>query len=141
MLIHLTKGIASAVKTKIKIDAYCPPSVIFWCNAFHTPNIDYHGNMTFCCTLSHITNDDTLPLVGNEFLADLNKKPLPEGICRHFRLLARMMEDRIKNETDRSASTSMICHWCLKYFNKLNWLKNYPDSIWSTELTDSDGGK
>ena len=138
---NIMRGPANAVKTKIQIDAYCPPTVVFWCNAFHTPNIDYHGNLTFCCTLSHITNDTKPSVLGDEFLADLNKEPLSTGISRHFQSLALLMSDRIKEAVHLSPITYNPCYWCLKHFNKLTWLKNYPESPWAAGVLDDSNNK
>ena len=132
----IVQSLAKAVKTKIHIDAYSPTTVVFWCNAFHTPNIDYQGNLIFCCSLSHVADEGRPATLGDEFLADLKEVSLREGISRHFDLLAKLMGQRLKEADNLSPLTYIPCYWCLKYFGKLDWLRNYPESPWAKGIVD-----
>jgi len=132
----IVQSLAKAVKTKIHIDAYSPTTVVFWCNAFHTPNIDYQGNLIFCCSLSHVADEGRPATLGDEFLADLKEVSLREGISRHFDLLAKLMGQRLKEADNLSPPTYIPCYWCLKYFGKLDWLRNYPESPWAKGIVD-----
>jgi MoaA/NifB/PqqE/SkfB family radical SAM enzyme len=136
IILWIVESLAKAVKTRINIDAYCPPNVVFWCNAFHSPTVDYQGKLIFCCALSHVTDDGRPATMGQEFIADLSQVSLSEGIARHFNLLASLIRQRLKDAENLSPLTYIPCYWCLKYFGKLNWLKNYPESPWAAGVLD-----
>ncbi|MFQ5925147.1 MAG: radical SAM protein [Dehalococcoidia bacterium] len=134
----IMEGLAKTIRTKIHIEAYCPPMVLFQCNAFRSINVDHQGNLIFCCTLSHVTDEGRPATIGREFLADLREVSLREGISAHFDLLARWMGQRLKDAENLSPPTCIPCYWCYKYFSKLNWLKNYPESPWAEGVLADD---
>ena len=134
-------SLAQTIRTNISIGAYSPPAVVFQCNSFHTPTVDYRGNFIFCCNLSHVTNEAQPSALDQEFLANLEEVSLSEGISRHFELLARLMRRRLEDAENLSPLTYIPCYWCFKYFGKFNWLKNYPESPWAAGILDDKNEK
>ena len=49
---------------------------------------------------------------------------------------AGQMGQRLKDADNLSPLTYIPCYWCLKYFGKFNWLKNYPESPWVKGILD-----
>jgi len=100
-------------------------------------NVDYQGNLIFCCTLSHMTVGDGIPTsFGGELVADLKEVSLKEAIVRQFRKATEVMEARLNGGGNPVGLSETPCHWCLKYFGKLDWLKDFPDSPWTAWLID-----
>jgi len=100
-------------------------------------NVDYQGNLIFCCTLSHMTVGDGIPTsLGGELVADLKEVSLKEAIVRQFRKATEVIEARLNGGGNPGGLSETPCHWCLKYFGKLDWLKDFPDSPWTAWLMD-----
>lgn len=135
----IMNSLAPAVKTRIHIDAWSSQKVVFECGAFNTPNIDHQGNIEFCGGLSHVADDDKPAKYGRELLGNLNEISLSEGISRHFKLLAQLMQKRLQDGENLSTLTYIPCYWCFKYFGKLDWLKNYPESPWARGILNDQG--
>ena len=136
IIFWLMEALSKTTGTKIHIESYGSPTVLFQCNAFRSLSVDYEGNLIFCCNLSHVTNEAQPSALGQEFLANLKEVSLSEGISRHFDLLAELMRQRLKDAENLSPLTYIPCYWCFKYFGKLNWLKNYPESPWAAGVLD-----
>lgn len=132
-IVHWIMGsLARTVRTRIHIEGYSSEGVIFSCsNILHGINIDYQGNLILCCNLSHVTEDGKPTTFGDELLADLKEVSLREGIIRHFKAVARLMEARLRDMEKLSGLTYNPCYWCFKHFGKLDWLRDYPDSPWA----------
>ena len=102
--------------------------------------VDYQGNLVFCCALSHMTQGEGVPTSsGGELLADLKEVTLQEAIVRQFRKAAEVMEARLMGAGKIPGLSPTPCLWCLQYFGKLDWLKDFPDSPWTTWLLDGPG--
>ncbi len=137
----IMQGLAKTTRTKIHIEAYCPPAVLFQCNAFSSLTVDHQGNLIFCCSLSHVTDDGKPATVGRELIADLREASLMEGIPGHFDLLAKWMGQRLRDAENLSPLTYIPCYWCFKYFGKLSWLKNYSESSWAAGVLGDESKK
>jgi sulfatase maturation enzyme AslB (radical SAM superfamily) len=138
IILWIINSLAPSIKTNIIIDAYSESTLIFWCSTFHSPTVDYQGNLIFCCTLSHVVDDGKPATFGKELLVDLKEKSLSEGISRHFDLLAEMMKKRLEDAQNLSPLTYIPCYWCFKHFGKFDWLKNYPESPWAAGILEND---
>jgi MoaA/NifB/PqqE/SkfB family radical SAM enzyme len=100
-------------------------------------NVDWQGNLIFCCTLSHMTVGDGVSTVFNgELVADLKEVPLKDAMIRQFRKATEVMEARLNGGGHPAGLSETPCHWCLKYFGKLEWLKDFPDSPWTDWLME-----
>jgi hypothetical protein len=140
LMVWVSGSLARAMKTRISQTSY-GTEVFIHCNAFNTVNIDYHGNMVFCCDLSHFAGDGEPARAGEEIVADLNEVSLREGITRHYYLLAKFIAARLSDAENLAGLACNPCYWCLKYFGKLNWLTNYPESPWAEGVTNTEGRK
>lgn len=132
----ISGSLIPAMKTKINLEgSWGTGHSLFSCNAHQQIyNVDYLGNLIFCCNLSHVRDENKPATLGKEFLADLKKESLKEGIIQHYQLLARFTEDRLRDTKSPPELISNPCYWCLKYFGKLEWIKNYSNSQWVKEV-------
>jgi MoaA/NifB/PqqE/SkfB family radical SAM enzyme len=138
IMLWILNSLSPSLKSNVNVDAYCLPTVVFWCHSFRCPTVDYQGNLIFCCSMSHFTDEDKPALSGQELLVNLEKKSLSEGISRHFDQLAKLMKERLEDAKGLSSLTYIPCYYCLKYFGKLSWLKNYPDSPWAAGILEDE---
>jgi MoaA/NifB/PqqE/SkfB family radical SAM enzyme len=131
-------NLIGVTRTKITLDGYSMDGVILNCgHLVDYLNVDYQGNLIFCCTLSHPTHGDGIPTsFDGELVADLKEVSLKEAIVRQFRAAAGVMEARLNGGGNLGGLTETPCLWCLKHYGKLDWLKDFPDSPWSTWLLD-----
>jgi len=134
----LQDNLMGVMRHKITLEGYSTDGVVLNCgHLVEHLNVDYQGNLIFCCTLSHATLGDGVPTPqGRELVANLTEVSLEEGIVRQFRLAAEIMEARLKGGGKPAGVSQSPCHWCLKYFGKLDWLKDFPDSPWTAWLLE-----
>jgi MoaA/NifB/PqqE/SkfB family radical SAM enzyme len=137
----IKNNLAGAVRTKIRVEGYAVDGVFLNCgHLVDALNVDYQGNLIFCCTLSHITMGDGIPTPpGGELVADLKEVSLKEGIIRQFRKASEVIEARLHDGGKLGGLSETPCLWCLKHFGKLDWLKDFPDSPWTAWLMDGCG--
>jgi len=134
----LQDNLMGVMRHKITLEGYSTDGVVLNCgHLVEHLNVDYQGNLIFCCTLSHSTLGDGVPTPpGRELVANLTEVSLEEGIVRQFRLAAEIMEARLNGGGKPAGVSKTPCHWCLKYFGKLDWLKDFPDSPWTAWLLE-----
>ena len=134
----ITNNLAKALKTRISVEGYGSGTVLFTCeNILRNTNIDYQGNLVLCCNLSHVAQEEGTPSsFGREWLADLKEVPLKEAVIRHFRGVAQLMAARIKDMDALEGLTYIPCYWCMQHFGKFDWLKDFPDSPWSSGVLE-----
>jgi len=137
----ITDSLAKVLKVRITIEGAGPEKVLFTCaNLLQSINVDYQGNLILCCNLSHIAQDEGAPsTLGREWLADLKEVSLKEGVIRHFRGTAQLMEARVKDMDDLAGLTYIPCFWCLRHFDKLQWLQDFPESPWAAGVLAKGG--
>jgi hypothetical protein len=124
---------------RIRLEGHSMGGVLLDCGQLvDCLNLDYQGNLIFCCTLSHMTLGDGIPTsFGRELVADLKEVSLKEAIVRKFHQAAEVMEARLNGDGHPKGLSETPCHWCLKYFGKLDWLlHDFPDSPWTAWLLD-----
>jgi MoaA/NifB/PqqE/SkfB family radical SAM enzyme len=136
-------NLMGVTRNKITIDGCSMDGVILNCgHLVDYLDVDYQGNLIFCCTLSHMTVGDGVPTsLGGELVADLKATSLKEAIVRQFRKAAEVMEARLNGGGNPGGLSETPCLWCLKYFGKLDWLKDFPDSPWTGWLMNENSGK
>lgn len=136
-------NLMGVTRNKITIDGCSMDGVMLNCgHLVDYLNVDYQGNLIFCCTLSHMTVGDGIPTsLGRELVADLKEVSLKEAIVRQFRKATEVMEARLNGDGNPGGLSETPCHWCLKYFGKLDWLKDFPDSPWTDWLMDETSRK
>jgi len=132
----ITGRLVPTIKTEIVLEgSWGIEEDLFCCNAYQQAySVDHLDNLLFCCNLSHIFNGNKPATLGKEFLVDLKRESLKEGIIQHYRLLAQFTEAKLNNVFSGSLLSSFICWWCLGYFNKRDWIENYTESPWVKEI-------
>ena len=107
-------------RNRITVEGYSMDGVILNCgHLVDYLNVDYQGNLIFCCTLSHMTLGDGIPTsFGRELVADLKEVSLKEAIVRQFRKAAEVMEARLNSGGNPKGLSETPCLWCLKYFRQ-----------------------
>jgi MoaA/NifB/PqqE/SkfB family radical SAM enzyme len=134
----IESNLAGTVRTKITMEGYSVDGAILNCgHLVDVLNVDYQGNLIFCCALSHVSLGDGIPTSpGGELVADLNEVSLKDGIVRQFHKATEVMEARLQDGGKPGGVSQTPCHWCLKYFGKLDWLQDFPGSPWTAWLMD-----
>ncbi len=132
----ITGSLAKALRPKIMIEAYGSQTTLFSCpNIQECAHLDYQGNLVLCCNLSHVARQDGRPSVaGRECLADLKETSLREALIRQYHAVAQLMEARLWGMENLNGLTLIPCYWCFRHFDKLDWLKHFPQSPWSAGL-------
>ncbi len=134
----IMNNLMGVTRTRIRFEGHSMTGVLLDCgHLVDCLNVDFQGNLIFCCTLSHVTVGDRVPsTIGRELVADLKEVSLKEGIVRQFHLAAEVMEAKLASNGDAQGLSKTPCHWCLKYFGKFAWLQDFPDSPWTQWLMD-----
>ena len=109
----------------VEIEGICDvDSPVPLCNPFFSgPNIDYVGNVCFCCNLSNTVMANKK---GDFFLGNINSTSLDELFYKHLLKCSefiRLMAKKAPNLWIRS------CIYCSKIFGQMDWLKKI-DSEW-----------
>jgi hypothetical protein len=138
----IRENLLGVTRNKILVEGYSMNGIILNCGQLvDYLNVDYQGNLIFCCTLSHMTMGDGIPTsFSGELVADLKEVSLQEAIIRQFHKAAEVMEARLTSNGKIKGLSEIPCLWCLKYFRKQDWLKDFPDSPWTAWLMDGDDG-
>jgi MoaA/NifB/PqqE/SkfB family radical SAM enzyme len=133
-------SLAKAMRIKIRIEGFDPEAILFKCqNILELISIDFQGNLILCCNLSHVTREEgQLSVKGRECLGNLKEISLRDGLIRHYHAVAQLMEARVRDADNLTDLTINPCYWCFKHFGKLEWLKDYPESPWSTGVLEKE---
>ena len=133
-------NLMGVTRNKITVEGHSVDGVILNCgHLVDYLNVDYQGNLIFCCTLSHMTQGDGIPTsFGGELVADLKEVSFKEAIVRQFHRAAEVMAARLNGDGKPPGVSESPCLWCLKHFGKLDWLKEFPDSPWTVWLMDEE---
>jgi MoaA/NifB/PqqE/SkfB family radical SAM enzyme len=134
-------NLMGVTRNKITVDGHSTDGVILNCgHLVDYFNVDYQGNLIFCCTLSHVVGGDGIPTcLGGELVADLKEVSLKEAIIQQVRKVAEVLEAKMNGGGIPPGLSETPCLWCLKYFGKLDWLKEFPDSPWTAWLLGEKG--
>jgi MoaA/NifB/PqqE/SkfB family radical SAM enzyme len=137
-VLWIQENLVGVTRNRITVEGHSMDGVILDCGQLvDNINLDYQGNLLFCCTLSHMSLGEGIPTgLGRELLADLKEVSLQEGIVRKFHKAAAVVEARVNGADNPQGLSRTPCHWCLKYFGKLDWLEDFPDSPWAKWLLD-----
>ena len=134
-------NLMGVTRNKITVDGHSMDGVILNCgHLVDYLNVDYQGHLIFCCTLSHVAGGDGIPTsLGGELVADLKEVSLKEALVRQVRKAAEVLEARLNGGGTPHGLSETPCLWCLKYFGKLNWLQEFPESPWTDWLLGENG--
>jgi hypothetical protein len=129
-------NLMGVTRNQISVEGHSMKGLILDCgHLVDYLNVDCEGNLIFCCTLSHATVGDGIPTsFGGELVADLKEVSLKEAIIRQFRMAAEVIAARLNGGENPEALSETPCIWCLSYFGKLGWLKDFPNSPWKSWL-------
>jgi len=135
----IQENLIGVTRNRITVEGSSVDGVILNCgHLVDYLNVDYRGNLIFCCTLSHTTMGDGIPTAfGRELVADLKEVSFKEAVVRQFHLAAEVFEARLNGGGNLSGASESPCLWCLKHFGKLDWLKDFPDSPWTAWLMEA----
>jgi MoaA/NifB/PqqE/SkfB family radical SAM enzyme len=125
-------SLKKALRPKIIIEGYGPRTTLFECpNILKNTTMDFQGNLVLCCNLSHVTREEgEASVFGREWLGNLNDMSLREGLIQHYHGVAGLMEARLRDMEGLDDLTFIPCYWCLQHFDKLDWLRDFPESPW-----------
>src|SRR3990172_11284312 len=109
------------------------PELMFQCRTLQMSSltVDYRGNIVFCCQLSGYSgSDNEVDIIGN-----LREMSIFEAHKKLVDMIAKFQKDRISRieKKDISNLDKFPCFYCTKYFGKLDWLKDFPESPWSKD--------
>ncbi len=100
-------------------------------------NVDWRGNVTFCCHLSGYENG----VMDGDVLGNLDEMSFSEAYGLFISLNKKFRKEKIERHSKGEFKNSdyFPCWYCLNYFKKVNWLKGYDNNPWSSGIwTDSD---
>jgi MoaA/NifB/PqqE/SkfB family radical SAM enzyme len=100
-------------------------------------NVDYRGNVTLCCHLSGYSGANH----GADFMGNLAEMSLAEAVERSRRLVAAYLTEK-KEKIARGAFGQLDqfpCWYCVKYLDKVSWLKNFPRHPWADPAGSTEG--
>ena len=99
---------------KITVDGHSMDGVILNCgHLMDYLNVDYQGNLIFCCTLSHVACGDGIPTcLGGELVASPSKKcSSREALVRQVQKAAKVLKARLNGGGNRGGLSATPCHW------------------------------
>ena len=104
---------------KVGIEGYADAELkIPFCNPVRGVSVDHEGNLIFCCNLSHPTAGDKPDEFGKEYLGNIRKIGIEEGVLKHYQVLGWFVEKVLKSRRDKSP---IACAECLELFGKMRW--------------------
>lgn len=107
----------------------------FPCKPLQTSTLvlDYTGHIRFCCQLTgyHTKQEHT----ADDILGDLRDTPLWECHRAFVQKIAAFQDEKIRRLAQNALTDHdyFPCFYCAKYFHKLDWLAEFPDSEWMTD--------
>jgi len=135
---RIVRSLAQIVKVPIiKCAGDFSPFSFYQCSSLQMADVhvDCHGNVCVCCILPYYSGGDNEKdksvIAGN--LAEVD---LWDAHKRLVAIIARLNQSKIKKIAtgDFSEIDHYPCIYCMKYFNKLDWLKEVdPDNEWIAE--------
>lgn len=120
---YITGRIMPSFSMNINIEGYADPDyMVPFCNPAHGISFDHHGNLIFCCNLSHPTNGNRPNTLGKELIGNIKEIGIEEGILRHYRKLAWFMDKVMYLYRERKEPVN--CTTCFRLFGKLKWMES-----------------
>lgn len=109
---------------------------LFPCNPLQSKelNIDWRGNVTLCCHLSGYGNG----AIEGDIIGNLDTVCFAEAHKRFIHLNKTFHQDKRERygKGEFQDSDYSPCFYCLNYFDKVDWLKDYHESPWSSLVWD-----
>ncbi len=128
-VINIIKREIIPVFNNIDIEGVCDRmSPVPLCNPFYSGvNIDYKGDIVFCCNLSNVSadNKDKSFYIGN-----IKEMDLDNAFVKHIKLCSSFIKKMAKKPF---SLWERSCFFCMFGFGLMEWLKSY-DSPWRNLL-------
>ncbi len=125
--------LASLFSMEIRMSVGYHEAPLFQCRtlSLYSINVNYLGHLSFCCQLSTFTESRT----GKDVIVDLNNTSLAEGLGFFVDEVGKLQRTKIAQVAEGrfSDNDQFPCFYCLKYFDKVPWLKDYQESPWAFE--------
>ncbi len=97
-------------------------------------NVDWKGNVTMCCNLSGHGNN-----TGNgDVICNLDEMSFSEAHERFVKFNKQFCNEKLNrhNKENLRDSDYFPCWYCFNYFDKVGWMKNFPQNSWSSLVWD-----
>ena len=97
--------------------------------------VNSRGEISFCCQLADYEDAEN----GTDTVGNLEEVSLYEAHQRMADAVATYEKDKIQRFADGKFSNLDYhpCWYCLKYFRKVDWLKEFPENPWSQDIPQS----
>lgn len=109
---------------------------IFPCQAMRAGGItvDYTGHVRFCSLLSG--NRGNTHSCERDIIGSLKETSLYECHAELVKKAAEFQQEKIRAITQKTLKDHDLfpCFYCAKYFHKLDWLHDFPESEWNWDL-------
>ena len=126
----------SEIFPRLKIEAFNTANDLFTCNAFYKFGVDEEGNYIICNNLSNVGSSRE-NYKGSECLGNIQETPLQDLIISHLDFLPELLKWRFNRKDLIKRAPLSLCNWCFYQFEKLDWLKEFPDSPWARCLNST----
>lgn len=95
--------------------------------------------VSFCCHLTNYTGG----IKGSEMIADLKKTGLVEAyqLVKNAVTSYRQTKTKDHQKGKLRRADYYPCWHCLKYFRKVDWMAEYPDNPWSSDMLEQTSGQ
>lgn len=94
-------------------------------------NVDYNGNLTFCCQMSNLFDSSKK----KDIICSLKNTSLAEGHKKLIDMTARLNKKRINalQKGKLSWLDNFHCWFCFKEFSKVDWMRSLKDCPWTED--------
>ncbi|HWV57294.1 MAG TPA: radical SAM protein, partial [Longimicrobiales bacterium] len=92
-------------------------------------SIDARGRLVTCCQLSDYGQNEA------EVVADLNVVPLATAAERQAEMIDELRASTRRRGDDSDPLDPFPCMRCARACGKLDWLRDYPDSVWGRAVS------
>lgn len=118
---------------------YFSESALFPCAPLELQelNVNYRGDVTLCCHLSGYSGGTNRA----DFMGNLSEMSLAEAVERSRRLVAAYLAEK-KEKIARGGFGELDhfpCWYCVKYLDKVSWLKTFPNHPWANPTGFTEG--
>lgn len=113
---------------------YKDPLVLCHPLSMKTLFINAAGEASFCCVLTDFRSGSKNDLFGNvmeQGFPEIHKKMI-EQIAKYQQTKIQLFSEGGFGELDY-----INCWYCLKYFEKVEWLRQYPNNPWGNDLLEN----
>ena len=107
-------------------------SPLYPCEAFYRLSIAQNGDFLFCPILEMY-----FPHKREIRFANIFHVSIRDAISMHYKMLAEVLRWRMKAKSLINFGKYPLCYWCLYQFGMLNWISDFPDSLWAEGIREA----